>query len=260
VKLGPKMILGNCAPLLLVVALGTVCLWSVRSLIQSSDWVDHTHEVIGEANGLLASAVDMETGMRGFLLAGKDEFLAPYTGGDEQFTTKITELKQTVDDNPQQVELLEEIETTISDWKTNVTEPAIALRRQVGKEKTMDHIATLVGEARGKIYFDKFRSQIATFTGREAELMKQRQADAETTASNANYVIVGGTVLTISLALVIAIRMVRSITKPLSRVVDGMEAIKEGDYSKRLDDKRKDELGVSVPPTASSSFRRRVSR
>ena len=44
---------------------------------KNEEMVTHTYEVIGEANSVLSAAVDMETGMRGYLLAGKDEFLAP---------------------------------------------------------------------------------------------------------------------------------------------------------------------------------------
>ena len=87
---------------------------SIKTIAETTHWVDHTHEVIAEAEGLLASAVDMETGMRGYLLAGQDEFLNPYTAGGAAFTTKAAELKQTVNDNPAQVRLLGEIETTIA--------------------------------------------------------------------------------------------------------------------------------------------------
>ena len=52
----------------------------------------------------------METGMRGFLLAGKEEFLDPYKGGDKHFPDELNKLKQTVNDNPAQVQLLEEME------------------------------------------------------------------------------------------------------------------------------------------------------
>ena len=37
------------------------------------------------------------------------------------------ELKKTVDDNPKQVELLEETEENIKDWQNDVTEPAIEM-------------------------------------------------------------------------------------------------------------------------------------
>ena len=53
-------------------------------------------------------AVDMETGMRGFMLSGKEEFLEPYDGGKERFFVLIDELANTVSDNPPQVQLLKE--------------------------------------------------------------------------------------------------------------------------------------------------------
>jgi CHASE3 domain sensor protein len=156
-----------------------VCLWSVSSLIQSNGWVDHTHMVIAEAKAIEASAVDMETGMRGYLLAGEDGFLDPYNQGGQKFAEILTQLKETVNDNPEQVKLLEEIESNIAEWKANVTEPTIQLRREIGDAETMNDMAKLVGEAKGKVYFDKFRQQIATFEGRERALMKQRQQAAK---------------------------------------------------------------------------------
>jgi CHASE3 domain len=62
---------------------------------------------------ILASAVNMETGMRGYLLAGKEGFLAPYTQGKEDFQKVIASLSKTVDDNPAQVQLLGEAKATM---------------------------------------------------------------------------------------------------------------------------------------------------
>jgi len=44
-------------------------------LLSSMRWVDHTQEVIGNANEISRLAVDMESGMRGYLLTGDDAFL-----------------------------------------------------------------------------------------------------------------------------------------------------------------------------------------
>ena len=128
----------------------------------------------------MTAAVDMETGMRGYLLARRDDFLAPYERGSIKFHELIAGLRKTVDDNPAQVQLLAEAEQTIREWQENVTEATIALRREIGDAETMDDMAELVGEARGKIYFDKFREQIAIFIGREAALLEERRADFKT--------------------------------------------------------------------------------
>ena len=52
-------------------------------------------------------------------------------------------------------------------WQQDVTEPTIALRREIGDAETMNDMADLIGEARGKVFFDKFREQIATFIARD---------------------------------------------------------------------------------------------
>ena len=81
---------------------------------------------------ITASAVDMETGMRGYLLAGKEEFLDPYKSGMKAFESRVKDLKATVSDNPQQMELLDEIKSNIDRWVEKATEPTIQLRRDIG--------------------------------------------------------------------------------------------------------------------------------
>lgn len=198
---------------------------STRDLSESGQWVQHTHQVIAEAKGLLASATDMETGMRGYLLAGQEGFLEPYREGGSAFLERSTQLKETVSDNPAQVKRLDDIEATISEWKADVVEPMIALRREIGDSKTMDDMADLVGEAQGKEHFDAFREQIATFTDRERQLMEQRKAAAESTAGTAWYVIIGGTLLVIILSSTSSAALRRAITAPLRRSASELQGL-----------------------------------
>ena len=185
VSLRAKIIGGSCITLILMVILGIISINATRSLTETGKWVNHTHEVIGEANNILASAVNMETGMRGYLLAGEEGFLAPYTQGKEDFHKEIASLSKTVDDNPAQVQLLGETKSTIDEWVQKITKPTIALRREIGDAKSMNDMAALVQKEKGKVYFDKFRGQIATFIGREEELMNERQKTAlEATKKN----------------------------------------------------------------------------
>jgi len=178
-----KILLGVCGPLLLLIVLGAVSMLNIKSIVRTTGWVDHTHEVLADAAAILGSAVDMETGMRGYLLAGKEGFLDPYKNGEKATYEQIGKLKATVNDNPRQVQRLEEMEKVLREWQEKVTEPTIALRREIGDAKTMNDMANLIGEARGKQYFDKFREQIATFIGREEALMEKRQQKAKGSTS-----------------------------------------------------------------------------
>ncbi|MFT4902093.1 MAG: methyl-accepting chemotaxis protein [Lentimonas sp.] len=175
-SLRAKFLAGNCGPLILVILVGILSVRSMNNLLESNRWVDHTHTVIANANNITAAAVDMETGMRGFLLAGKEEFLDPYKSGYKNFKEGVASLQKTVSDNPPQVALLGEVKTTIDAWVENITEPQIQLRREIGNGKAMQDIAVLVAEAHGKKYFDAVREKIALFEDRERVLMEARQA------------------------------------------------------------------------------------
>jgi len=62
---------------------------AIGRMSATSGLVEHTHRVIDKAESLLSDAVDMETGMRGFLLAGQESFLEPYERGATSFFSGI---------------------------------------------------------------------------------------------------------------------------------------------------------------------------
>ncbi|MFK7759677.1 MAG: CHASE3 domain-containing protein [Phycisphaerales bacterium] len=206
--------------------------------------VVHTYEVMSGANEILAAAVDMETGMRGYLLAGKEDFLEPYNQGKDRFAQLHASLVEMVDDNPDQVTLLNDMQSTISQWVANVTEPTINLRREIGDAKNMDDMADLVAQAAGKTYFDKFRGQIETFVGREAEFMKARQEAANQKAAFARMAVIGGTCIALFIGSVLAWIIARSITKPVMNLVSTFKQIASGDLtSENINTTSKDEIG-----------------
>ncbi|KKD58871.1 chemotaxis protein [Grimontia sp. AD028] len=186
-SLRAKIVLGNAVVLLFLITLGLLSLNSIKNLSATEKWVEHTHEVINKAQNLIAAAINMETGMRGYLLAGEEQFLEPYNEGQREFENIVKELKEKVNDNPQQVSLLEDVETTIADWQRNVTEDAILLRRSIGNAKTMNDMSMTVGEAKGKAYIDRLRELIDSFIAQQRVISNQNfsssQLDGDVVAS-----------------------------------------------------------------------------
>lgn len=206
------MLLASFAVVLALMSIVAIVVFvSVRSLTSDFNWVSHTYKVLGTASSIEAAAVDMETGMRGYLLAGKEEFLDPYKNGNKTFVRLTTSLRSTVSDNPAQVKLLDEISETIRSWQQNVTEPTIQMRREVGNGRTMDDMADLVAKAKGKTYFDKFRAQIATFKDRERRLMTDRSDELKSTESMVINITILGTLAAIIMGVSIALWLTRYI-------------------------------------------------
>ncbi len=76
-------------------------------------------------------------------------------------------------------------------------------------------MADLIGQAEGKVYFDKFRDQIATFTERERTLMEIRMDNAQNTADMTKNLALLGTFLAVLIGIGIAFVLIRLIMRQL---------------------------------------------
>lgn len=102
-KTKTQLFLGNGIILLLMMGVSFILYKSIKSLIQTSYWVGHTYQAINNGNSLMTYMVDQETGMRGFLVTGNEEYLEPYISGKSAFNELITKTQELVSDNPTQV-------------------------------------------------------------------------------------------------------------------------------------------------------------
>ncbi|MEM6563385.1 MAG: CHASE3 domain-containing protein [Pseudomonadota bacterium] len=212
--------------------------------LEAMDWVTHTYNVIAQAQAMLASAVDMETGMRGYLLSGRPAFLEPYEAGSQSFDALRSQLAETVSDNPQQVQLLDELQMTIDTWRKEIVQPMIELRTRIGDAKTMDDMADIIGEARGKTYFDSFRTLMADFHDEEAELLEIRTANLQSAKFLAMTSIALFLVLAVCLGVFIARRAGASISTPIQDIILAMQQIIDGERQVEISGQdRKDEVG-----------------
>ena len=60
-KTKPKILLGVCSPMVLLLILGGVSIYSISSIVDDNKWVDHTRVVLADSASIIGSAVDMET-------------------------------------------------------------------------------------------------------------------------------------------------------------------------------------------------------
>lgn len=246
-KTKTKVMMGISVPIIFSIILSAICYYNIEKIIYTSKWVNHTYEVLAESDAIVAAAVNMETGMRGYLLAGKEEFLEPYNGGEATVYKSITELQNTVSDNPKQVKRLGEVEAVLKDWQANVTEPMIEMRRKIANAKssqTMDDVASLVGEARGKQYFDKFRGLMKDFHDEEARLIDIRLESNRNTVNQTHLVIILSSLASLILGMLLAFIIGNAIAKPIRRMTNNMSKLADGDTSIQIEDlDRKDEVG-----------------
>lgn len=157
-KLGTKIAGGFGIVLALMAVVSIVVFSSVSSLVESSKWVNHTYEVIHNAELVGSSMVDMETGQRGFMITGKDEYLEPFNNGLKSFDELIARGQRLTSDNPTQVERWKAIAELKERWVNNVANQEIEARRKVTEgANALAHFRALSARTVGKEIFDSIR-------------------------------------------------------------------------------------------------------
>ena len=80
--------------LAILLVVGFVSYRNTRKLIRDSNLVAHSHEVLDELDGTLSSVKDAETGQRGFIITGDEEYLRPYTAALPAIDLHLMRLRQ----------------------------------------------------------------------------------------------------------------------------------------------------------------------
>ncbi|WP_422086801.1 response regulator [Variovorax sp.] len=144
-------------------------------LLNTIGWVEHTDRVTRAASELQRQSIDMETGMRGFLITGDEAFLEPYQSALPRMKSDTAALRELVSDNRQQVERLDRIAATQATW--NEFARSLIAARRAGEDAQAQ-----VRLGRGKRLTDDMRAEFNAFIDTEQTLRFQRNNNANSTA------------------------------------------------------------------------------
>ena len=152
-------IISGYAVILFFLLLVTAVIYKNTSLLTSSNaWVLHTQKVIAQGIELEKLLADMETGERGFLITGHEEFLEPYNNAIARFDQEITHTKELVDDNSKQLLHLGHIQQLANRWKEEAAQPEIETRRKVAVgAKDAAYLQEILSRGVGKGIMDELR-------------------------------------------------------------------------------------------------------
>jgi CheY-like chemotaxis protein/signal transduction histidine kinase len=146
----------------------------ISYLLSVIQWVEHTDRVINNANEAVKLTVDLETGMRGFLLSGDEHFLDPYETARPRINVALDTLLELTADNPVQTDRLRRLQALQTEW-SNYAQSMIDLQRSSGDYKAA------VKAGRGKRLTDEIRKQYEDVIDMEQQLRATRNEDVRRT-------------------------------------------------------------------------------
>ena len=101
-----NLFISSTISLLVLVVSSTASYISIKKLLESTFWVNHTQEVIYNLNQGEASIIDAQTSMRGFLITGDKAFINMYNQSVAESATYFTKLDSLTADNQVQQKAL----------------------------------------------------------------------------------------------------------------------------------------------------------
>ena len=241
---GTKLSLGFGVVLSLMIALSVVVHRNIKHLVDSAHWVEHTQEVIQVAEEVQAAMLDMETGERGFLITGKEEYLEPYHAGIENISELIDRGQELTRENPAQVKRWRQVLKLKEQWIDSAAKPEIDARRNMTKNSlTIEDIAQMMINGQGKKLMDQTRQQLDALIGTEKQLIVTRTDEQTRTKDFTIDSTIFGTLFAVVIGIIAWLLVTRSVVNPLVKTNITLEKISAGDLTQRIPVDAEDELG-----------------
>ncbi|MBW1215009.1 CHASE3 domain-containing protein [Pantoea allii] len=184
-------------------------------LRQANTWNVHSYQVMSVSDSMLTDMINMETGVRGFVVSGNDNFLAPFNSGKTAFDQKYSQLRSMTADNAEQQQRLASL-LELHKSVQGVDEQLIALRREVNSGKQpLETLTHFFQEGRDKAFMDRYRAIAAEFNGAEATLLAKRSAEVNSLAFATKMTLSLAGITTILLSIILGTIITRSIIRAL---------------------------------------------
>lgn len=191
---------------------------SANTLIDNTRSVSHTYEVRHQIQQVLDDILNAETGQRGFVITGKDEFLLPYTNALGELDRDVSQLRRLTSDNADQQHRLDELKAELEAKLTEMK--AVLDLRKTGLEAAVARVS----DGQGKALMDKIRGTLRELDDAESALLKQRNEAAEAATNITTSVILYGSIAATVLVLLVGWFIVSSLTRQIGGSVRDLQS------------------------------------
>ncbi|ANE48768.1 hypothetical protein SY83_06805 [Paenibacillus swuensis] len=191
--------------------------------------------------------LEIETGMRGYLLSGDMAYLEPYNDGKSLWSGDYNALVSELSENPEQQRNLEELKKDADAWINDVVDPLILLRQEGNSTETLKKFRTNSGLQE----FEQLRIQLQSFKENEEAITGQQVDDlnkANQAMVLAFYASWFGIIILVLIVAYITSRTVVGTIGQVTQLINDMTT-SDGGRRARLTLKTNDEIGDLVQAT-----------
>src|SRR5450432_515543 len=225
---------------------------SIQNLLLSSQWVNHTFRVISNLNEVVTPIQEAEAAQRGFLITDDPAYLEPFHGSFEESLAALERVKDLTVDNPPQQVRCERLRELVNKRFSRL-ESLIKTKQETNLVDTKQLMS-------GKNFMDSIINEVSDMNNAEKELLSSRTQKFDTFSRYTPAIIIFSSLIAILIAIFFYIRVRKDINvrvrlqrdleqkdTEISRRIHAVRTIADrissGDYSTRINDDEKDNLG-----------------
>ena len=239
--------------LLILIVTSAASYSSIRNLLDSSQWVDHTDSVIIKIDRLQTLLRNAESGQRGFLLTGDTSYLSALNGVGDRIGVVVDSIEQMTVDNPTQ-------QANVKALRQEVLQP-LQLLQQTVEQKRSDNIFNPHDIQQARVLASEARDLLTRMSDEERRLMAGRVQNVRTYSTYTPVLIVIAALLSVLITLFFYGRVHRDfldrqqlytelqqkdaeIRRRIDIISGLADQISAGQYQTRVSDEQQDNLGV----------------
>lgn len=239
---------------LLVLTISSVASFiSIKSLLNSNFWVNHTQDVIYNLNEGSSIVTEAQTSMRGYLLTGDEQFVDRFNEAEAKSNAYFEKLDELTSDNPSQRKLLEDLRSKRSGFFKYLNNQIV--KKRLSKE-------TLIFDLNeGRNMMNEMKAIIRKIENTEQKLLEERNSNSERYGNYSLALIVVAFFIAFLISIVFLIRILKDYnertllqqelikkdkeTAERLQVISGIATqISKGNYDVQIDDRKADTLGA----------------
>lgn len=247
-----NLLIGFSASMIILILSSVASVFSIMNLLEASALVDDTNALIETLNKVRARMVDAETGQRGYLLTGREEYLEPYTNARSRVMEAVREAEALINDDQQQT-------SSLSDLKKLMNERFVLLdaRIQARREGIELNLSDL---DRGLVIMNQIRDQLNMMEDRERTELLGRTKSLNTFAAFTPPLIIAGALIALLITVLFYVKVRGDFDERVKlqeqleskdveisnriQIIHGVaDKIADGNYDIRVNDQQSDALG-----------------
>ncbi|WP_019930231.1 CHASE3 domain-containing protein [Nocardia sp. BMG111209] len=216
--------------MILVVVVGAVLGERVISSTSSAtdQLLDRSLPAQREALQFQSALLNQETGVRGFVITGQQQFLDPYNQGVAAERESAQHLRQLLSGDRQLLADLDEIEQSVGRWRTAYVQPLITTPAAARTQGDTDAL-------QGKRNFDTIRALFDRQNGHLADSVAADTADLRHSRSVRDGILLGLLVLYLATGFILLTLVRRLVVRPLAGLTAASRRVAAGDFTSHID-------------------------